>query len=166
VETVPKYTDEEWGLLVGLPQSVLIAASQAEQDGNRRTRDEWTAGMTAIADGRDSASDLVRTVATDVVARQGEIDDDLVGGQDPPIIEFPDRAAGIADVIARARAAHSLLAAKATDADAESYRYWLVTVADQAVSAAKSGDVLGFGGELVTPAERAFRDELAAVLEV
>jgi hypothetical protein len=166
VETVPKYTDEEWGLLVGLPQSVLIAASQAEQDGSRRTREEWTAGMTAIADGRDSASDLVRTVATDVVARQGGIEEDLVGGQEPPIIEFPDREAGIADVIDRARAAHELLAAKATDADAESYRFWIVTLADQVVSAAKSGDVLGFGGELVTPAERAFRDELAAVLEV
>jgi hypothetical protein len=166
VETVPKYTDEEWGLLVGLPQSVLIAASQAEQDGSRRTREEWTAGMTAIADGRDSASDLVRTVATDEVARQGGIEEDLVGGQEPPIIEFPDREAGIADVIDRARAAHELLAAKATDADAESYRFWIVTLADQVVSAAKSGDVLGFGGELVTPAERAFRDELAAVLEV
>ncbi|MET7418289.1 hypothetical protein [Dactylosporangium sp. NPDC005555] len=166
METVPKYTDEEWGLLVGLPQSVLIAASQAERDGSRRTREEWTAGMTAIADGRDSASDLVRTVAADVVARQGDIEEGLVGGQEPPIIEFPDREAGIADVIERAKAAHELLAAKAADADAESYRFWLITLADQVVSAAKSGDVLGFGGELVTPAERAFRDELAAVLEV
>ncbi|MFF5227664.1 hypothetical protein [Dactylosporangium sp. NPDC000521] len=170
METVPKYTDEEWGLLVGLPQSVLIAASQAEQDGTRRTREEWTAGMTAIADGRDSASDLVRMVATDVVARQGDIEEDAVGGfaggVEPPIIEFPDRAAGIADVIERAKAAHALLAAKASDADAESYRYWLITLADQVVSAAKSGDVLGFGGELITPAERNFRDTLAAVLEV
>ncbi len=167
---MPKYTDEEWGLLVGLPQSVLIAASQAEQDGSRRTREEWTAGMTAIADGRGSASDLVRLVATDVVERQGGLEDDLVdgfgGGLEPPIIEFPDPKAGIADVIDRARAAHALLAAKAEPADAESYRYWLITLADQVVSAAKSGDVLGFGGELVTPAERAFRDELAAVLEV
>jgi hypothetical protein len=162
VETVPKYTDEEWGLLVGLPQSVLIAASQAEQDGSRRTRDEWTAGMTAIADGRGSASDLVRMIATDVVSRQGDIEE----GEEPPIIEFPDPKAGIADVIDRARAAHELLAAKAEPADAESYRFWLITLADQVVSAAKSGDVLGFGGELVTPAERAFRDELAAVLEV
>ena len=163
---MPKYTDEEWGLLVGLPQSVLIAASQAEQDGSRRTREEWTAGMTAIADGRGSASDLVRTIAADVVERQGDIEEGLVGGQEPPVIEFPDRAAGLADVIDRARAAHELLAAKAEPADAESYRFWLITLADQVVSAAKSGDVLGFGGELVTPAERAFRDELAAVLEV
>jgi hypothetical protein len=162
VETEPKYTDEEWGLLVGLPQSVLIAASQAEADGSRRTREEWTVGMTAIADGRGSSSSLVQSVAADVVAHQGDITD----GEDPPIIEFPDREAGLADVIARAKSAHELLATKAEPADAESYRYWLVTVAEQVVGAARSGGVLGLGGDQVTPAERSFRDTLAIALEV
>ena len=162
VDTEPKYTDEEWGLLVGLPQSVLIAASQAEADGARRTREEWTAGMTAIADGRGSSSALVKSVAAEVVNRQGDITD----GDEPPVIEFPDRDAGLADVISRARAAHELLAAKAEAADAEAYRYWVVTLADVVVGAASSGGVLGIGGEQVTPAERGFRDELAAALEV
>ena len=31
------FSDEEWGLLVGLPQSVLTAASAAESDCTRRT---------------------------------------------------------------------------------------------------------------------------------
>ncbi|MGI5237619.1 hypothetical protein [Dactylosporangium sp. CA-139066] len=162
METEPKYTDEEWGLLVGLPQSVLIAASQAEHDGSRRTREEWTAGMTTIADGRGSSSPLVKKVADEVVARQG----DITHGDEPPIIEFPDRDAGLADVISRARGAHELLAAKAEPADAEAYRYWVVTVADQVVGAAKTGGVLGLGGEQVTPAERTFRDDLASALEV
>jgi hypothetical protein len=162
VDTEPKYTDEEWGLLVGLPQSVLIAASQAEADGARRTREEWTAGMTAVADGRDSSSALVKTVAADVVTRQGDITD----GDEPPVIAFPDREAALSDVISRARAAHELLAAKAEHADAEAYRYWVVTVADQVVGAARSGGVLGLGGEQVTQAERSFRDDLAAALEV
>lgn len=162
MDTEPKYTDEEWGLLVGLPQSVLIAASQAEADGSRRTREEWTAGMTAIADGRGSSSTLVRTVASDVVARQGDVTD----GDEPPIIEFPDRDAGLADVISRAKTAHDLLSAKAGPADAEAYRYWVVTIADQVVGAARTGGVLGIGGEQVTQAERTFRDELAAALEI
>ncbi|WP_433048281.1 hypothetical protein [Dactylosporangium sp. CS-033363] len=162
MDTEPKYTDEEWGLLVGLPQSVLIAASQAEADGTRRTREEWTAGMTAIADGRGSSSELVKTVAAEVVSRQGDVTD----GEDPPVIQFPDRDAGLADVISRAREAHELLAGKAEHADAEAYRYWVVTVADVVVGAASTGGVLGIGGEQVTPAERSFRDELAAALEV
>ncbi|WP_432975434.1 hypothetical protein [Dactylosporangium sp. CA-233914] len=162
MDTERKYTDEEWGLLVGLPQSVLIAASQAEHDGARRTREEWTAGMTAIADGRGSSSALVNAVAAEVVTRQGDVTD----GDEPPVIEFPDRDAGLADVLSRAKAAHELLAAKAEPADAEAYRFWVVTVAEQVVGAARTGGVLGLGGEQVTPAERSFRDELAAALEV
>jgi hypothetical protein len=156
------YSDEEWGLLVGLPQSVVVAASQAESDGNRRTVAEWTAGMTAIADGREAASPLVRDVATEVVARQGDVEE----GEEPPVITFPDRDAGIADVLQRAGAVHALLAAKAEPADAEAYRFWVVTVAEQVVSAAKSGDVFGIGGDVVTEPERRFRDGLAAALEV
>jgi hypothetical protein len=156
------YSDEEWGLLVGLPQSVVVAASQAESDGSRRTLAEWTAGMTAIADGREAASPLVRDVATEVVARQGDVEE----GEEPPVITFPDRDAGIADVLQRAGAVHSLLAAKAEQADAEAYRFWVVTVAEQVVGAAKSGDVFGIGGDVVTEPERRFRDSLAAALEV
>jgi len=156
------YSDEEWGLLVGLPQSVVVAASQAESDGNRRTLAEWTAGMTAIADGREAASPLVRDVATEVVARQGDVEE----GEEPPVITFPDRDAGIADVLQRAGAVHSLLAAKAEQEDAEAYRFWVVTVAEQVVGAAKSGDVFGIGGDVVTEPERRFRDDLAAALEV
>ncbi|GGM49098.1 hypothetical protein ACFFX1_23150 [Dactylosporangium sucinum] len=156
------YTDEEWGLLVGLPQSVLIAASQAEADGSRRTREEWTVGMTAIADGRGSASSLVQSVAAEVVARQGNVEE----GEEPPIIEFPDRDAGITDVISRAGQAHELLVAKADPEDAEAYRFWLITVTDAVVSATRTGGVLGLGGEQVTPAERSFRDSLATALAV
>jgi hypothetical protein len=96
------------------------------------------------------------------VARQGDVEE----GEEPPVIAFPDRDAGIADVLQRAGAVHSLLAAKAEDADAEAYRFWVVTVAEQVVSAAKSGDVFGIGGDVVTEPERRFRDDLAAALEV
>jgi hypothetical protein len=162
VEIESKYTDEEWGLLVGLPQSVVIAASQAESDSNRRTVAEWSAGMTAIADGRGSASPLVRDVATEVVTRLGDIEE----GEDPPVIQFSDPESGISDVVERAGTVHRLLADKAPDADAEAYRFWVVTIAEQVVTAAKSGDVFGMGGDIVTEPERTFRDNLAAALEV
>jgi hypothetical protein len=162
VEIEPKYSDEEWGLLVGLPQSVVAAASQAQPDTGRRTLHEWTDGMTAIADGRDSASTLVRDVANEVVSRLGEFEE----GEEPPIITFPDRDAGIVEVVQRAAAAHALLGAKAVEADAEAYRLWLVTIAEKVVGAAKTGGFLGIGGEAVTEPERKFRDDLAAALEV
>jgi hypothetical protein len=162
VEDEPKYTDAEWGLLVGLPLSVVIAASQAEEDSARRTQAEFTAGMTVVGDGRGSHSTLVRSIAEEAVSRVGDVEE----GEEPPVIEFPDREAGIADVLQRAAEAHTLLTAKAEDADAEAYRLWVVTIAETVVGAAKSGGVLGVGGELVTEAERTFRDDLAAALEV
>ena len=57
------FTDAEWGLLVGLPQSVMLAASSIEADGTRRTATENAAGMTAIAEGRQSSSQLVYAIA-------------------------------------------------------------------------------------------------------
>ena len=161
VEIEPQYSDEEWGLLVGLPQSVIVAASQAESDSNRRTVAEWTAGMTAIADGRDSASPLVQRVAAEVVARLGDVEE----GEDPPVIQFSDPESGIADVVERASTVRRLLADKAAEADAQAYRFWVVTIAEQVVSAAKSGDVFGLGGDVVTEPERQFRDNLAAALD-
>lgn len=50
------FSDEEWGLLAGLPQAVLAAASVAEHDSARRTMAENAAGLETIATGRESAS--------------------------------------------------------------------------------------------------------------
>jgi hypothetical protein len=160
VEIEPKYSDEEWGLLVGLPQSVIIAAAAAESDGARRTKAEWTAGLTALTDGRDSPSPLVQRVVAELVTRIGDPEE----GEEPPVIELSDPESGIAEVIDRATLVGSLLADKASDADAEAYRFWVVTIAEEVVGAAKSGDILGIGGERVSEPERLFRDSLATAL--
>jgi hypothetical protein len=154
------FTDAEWGLLVGLPQAVLTAASAATPDSARKTRTEGEAGLTEIADARVSASPLVAAVAAAVVDLAG--DPEL--GEDPPVIEPADPAGYARDVLDRAAEAAGLLARKAADSDAETYKHWLVEIADTVVGAASTGGVLGIGGETVTDSERAFRDQLAKVL--
>ena len=154
------FTDAEWGLLVGLPQAVLTAASAATPDSARKTRTEGEAGLTEIADARASASPLVAAVAAAVVDLAG--DPEL--GEDPPVIEPADPAGYARDVLDRARKTAALLARKASAADAETYKHWLVEIADTVVGAASTGGVLGIGGETVTETERAFRDQLAKVL--
>ncbi len=67
------FTDSEWGLLVGLPQSVLTAASAAESDGARRTKAENQAGLAIISGGRESASPLVAAIARELIARCREL---------------------------------------------------------------------------------------------
>jgi hypothetical protein len=65
--------DEQWSLLVGLPQSVMTAASSAERDSGRRTHAEGEAGLEAISDGRDSGNPLVEAIAIEVIDRHGRV---------------------------------------------------------------------------------------------
>ncbi|MBL7261956.1 hypothetical protein [Paractinoplanes lichenicola] len=154
------FTDSEWGLLVGLPQSVLTAASAATPDSPRKTRAETAAGLEVISDARASASTLVAAVAGAIVSRVG----DPEIGEEPPVIEPSDPIAYAEDVLGRAAEANALLVAKAEQADAETYKHWLVEIAESVVGAASTGGVLGIGGEPVTDTERAFRDDLAKAL--
>ena len=154
------FTDAEWGLLVGLPQSVLTAASVAESDGTRRTLAENAAGLEAIATGRESSSPLVTAVAGELVSRVG----DPEVGEELPAIEPDDPAGYIDDVLGRARVAVTLLTDRTGEGEAGAYKHWLVTIAEQVVTASPSGGILGIGGDLVTDSERRFRDRLATVL--
>ncbi|WP_229072535.1 hypothetical protein [Actinoplanes sp. DH11] len=154
------FTDAEWGLLAGLPQSVLTAASAATPDSARKTRAEVAAGLDRISDARASASPLVAAAASAAVGEAG--DPEL--GEEPPVIEPSDPVGYAADVLTRAAEAATLLAAKASDADAETYKHWLVEIADEVVGAASTGGLLGLGAESVTESERSFRDDLAKIL--
>jgi hypothetical protein len=154
------YSDEEWGLLVGLPQAVMMAAVFAESDSTNRTASESSAGLDAIAAGCDSGSTLIRDVALDLVTRLG----DPETGELPPVLEVGSRAVDPGEVLDRARSATDLLAAKAGPGEAAAYRHWLVGIADQVVNAAKSGGFLGIGGSWVSESERLFVDKLSRVL--
>ncbi|MFC3501805.1 hypothetical protein ACFOOK_12650 [Micromonospora krabiensis] len=154
------FSDGEWGLLVGLPQSVLTAASAAESDGTRRTMAENAAGLETISAGRESASPLVAAVAGEVVTRVG----DPEAGEELPAISPADPQAMIDDVLARAGEAAALLAARVDEGEAGAYKHWLVDIAEHVVGAASTGGLLGLGGDQVSPSERRFRDRLAQVL--
>lgn len=156
-----EYSDEEWGLLVGLPQAVATAASAAEPDGTRRTWAEGAAGQEVIAAGRESGNGLVERVAHELIARVGDPED----GIEPPVIAPRDPQAAVAEVLDRARAAAALLDRRADPGEAAAYKHWLVTIADGVVTAARSGGKFGVGGDVVSGPERQFRDELAAVLQ-
>jgi hypothetical protein len=154
------FTDAEWGLLVGLPLSVLTAAAAAEHSGLRRTLAEGDAGLTAVSAGRESASPLVAAVAEEAISRMGDPEE----GEQLAMIQPPDPAEAAASALDRARAAAALLAERVGEGDAGAYRLWLVGIADEVVGAAPPGGLPAPGAEPVSEPERAFRDELAAVL--
>ncbi|GAB7037552.1 MULTISPECIES: hypothetical protein [Catenuloplanes] len=153
------FSDQEWGLLVGLPHAVLTAASAAESDGSRRTQQENQAGLEGIAAGRESGNWLVTEIANELVTRVG----DPEAGEELPTLTPSDPAVYIADVLDRARQANTLLREKVDEGQAGAYTHWLVTIAEQVVTAAPTGGILGIGGDVVTEGERRFRDELSAI---
>ena len=154
------FTDSEWGLLVGLPLAVATAASAVTHDSARKTRAENEAGLEKISEARASASPLVAGVANATLSQTG--DPEL--GEEAPVIEPADPIGYAQDVLDRAAQAAALLAGKGNQADAETYKHWLVEIADIVVGAASSGGVLGIGGEAVTENERDFRDRLGKAL--
>jgi hypothetical protein len=160
------FGDSDWSLLVGLPLSVLSAASIVQSDSGHRTLAEGEAGLAAIAEGRESGSPLVEAVAADLIAQVGG---DPEQGEEPPVVVAPDDpAAYVADCLSRAEAASALLSAKSADGvgagDAGAYRHWLVAIAEAVVNAAASVGLLGIGGDRVSAAEQTFVDRLTAAL--
>jgi len=129
------FAPDEWDLLTRLPARVMIAATSAEPDSDRRTVAEGLAGIDAIAAGTVSDSDLVRAA---VAAIYTEAD------PDPPTAEqFRDRHAGITEVLVNCRTATAVLARRADPADAAAYRQWLLNIAARVSGASHSGGPLG-----------------------
>jgi hypothetical protein len=156
------FTDSEWSLLVGLPQSVVWAASAVELDSARRSLLESEAGLRAIADGRESGSPLVEAVAFEIIEQAGG-DPDL--GEEPVVVVSPaDPEPYIEDCLTHARQVVELLRGRVDEGDAGAYTHWLGLIAEAVVAAAPSGGILGFGGEQVTAAEQDFVHRLGVAL--
>jgi hypothetical protein len=129
------FAPDEWDLLTRLPARVMIAATSAEPDSDRRTVAEGLAGIDAIAAGTVSDSDLVRAA---VAAIYAEAD------PDPPTAEqFRDRHAGITEVLVNCRTASAVLARRADPADAAAYKQWLQNIAARVCGASRSGGLFG-----------------------
>jgi hypothetical protein len=150
------FEPHEWELLTRLPARIMIAATSAQDDSDRRTVDEGLAGLNAIAAGAASDSGLVRAV---VAAIYAEPDPDP-----PPAEQFRDRSTGIAEVLVSCRAAALVLDARTTPSDALKYREWVESIADRVSGAAKSGGLLGVGRVTHSPAEQKFLQDLAEAL--
>lgn len=151
------FEPHEWELLTRLPARIMIAATSAEPDSDRRTVAEGLAGLNAIAAGADSTSDLVRAIVAAIYAE---------AESDPPAAEqFHDRHSGLTEVLVSCRAAALVLAARASRPDAEAYRLWLESIAERVCGATRSGGLLGIGATRHSEAEQRFLSDLADALD-
>jgi hypothetical protein len=150
------FEPHEWELLTRLPARVVIAATSAELDSDKRTVSEGLAGINAIAAGGGSGSGLVSAIVSAIYAE---------AEPDPPAAEqFRDRDTGITEVLVGCRAAALVLHERASAADAAAYREWVEAIARTVCGAAKSGGVLGVGGRTLSANEQRFLHDLAEAL--
>jgi hypothetical protein len=158
VTTRANFATDEWNLLVQLPRWVVAAASCAQQDLAYRTNHEIEAGFVAAANGRQSGNTFVTEVAVEAMRT---FDNRAVIAA----IDFADRDAAITSVLDRVATINKLVRERADPPDSAAYRRWLVDITDVVISAARTGDILGFGGRVVTTSERGFRDRLVLTLQ-
>jgi hypothetical protein len=152
---------EHWTALRNLPHLVAIAVS-ASAGSPIDLLFERAAGRAAIANGVNSDHPLVRAIAA-----RGEIAAAVVsvralvteshGTHRPPEELLPVATEA-------ARHAAEVLRALGSELDRYAYREFVLSVARRVAEAAREGDVLGFGGRLVSDAERAAIDAIERAL--
>jgi hypothetical protein len=144
------FNAEEWATVVGGPIYAALRVIAASPGG--RLRESLALGR-AYQDARANQG-------------QSELLDELV--KSPPAIDADEARhaqSNIVDVATQQlRDAIAIVAAKATPAETDSYKTFVMTVAQAVASAHKEGGFLGIGGKQVTDAENQALDEISSAL--
>jgi hypothetical protein len=145
-----EFNAEEWATVVEAPIYAALRVISASHGGRLRE------------------SLALSRVYADAHTNQGksELLDELV--KSPPAIdagELRHAQANIAEVATQhLKDAIAIVASKATPAETDSYKTFVMTVAQVVASAHKEGGFLGIGGKQITDAENQALDEISAAL--
>ena len=157
------YTDDELMLLAAVPQIIGTAAASVSPSGIIGTGKELFANASALVEGGRTYphNTIIRQLVPDVAgdrsqatARLQKVRDWIAAHLKAGGVDSTEKLKDMA--IEKVRVAADLLAAKASPDEAGEYQQWTVSVAERVAQAATEGGFLGFGGERVTAAERAF----------
>jgi hypothetical protein len=154
------FTAEEWTLLRLAPSLVASGTAAADPSGLFSSIKESFAGAKSMAGAfkANSGLELFTALAADRSMPAMPDPKTLLGegSREQQMQNLKDA------VLERVRSAVSLVASKASPAEAEAYKAMLVSVAEQAADASKEGGFLGFGGVRVSDKEMAFIAEVKA----
>jgi hypothetical protein len=157
--TKADYTAEEWELLTRGPFMAAMAVVAASPSGPIGVIKELSAVGRVLQEASQSGETnaLINALVSNVKAGyrpSGTVEP----GQRPE--EIKDLALKTCQEVA------ALLAHKAPAPEAEGFKRWLLTVAQQAAEAAKEGGFLGIGGVRISAAEQVVLAELAGRLGI
>jgi len=155
------FTETEWNLLREAPHWAGIAVMVAGSSGVFGSVREAFAVSHSLQRGSQHASEFIRSMATrdemDAADREIRAWIGRLKATDP-------KAQVIDTTIEKLAGASRILASKSTEA-VETYRQWVLSVANDVANAAKEGAVLGFGGTRVSSAEHEVLQQIDAALQ-
>jgi hypothetical protein len=154
VTTKSAFTEDEWTRIVRAPLVAGMAIALADPGTAGETAKETLAALEA-ARNPPSPHELLIEVASEVRAMT-ERNESPLGGYRPA----PDGGPAGEQVLEELRAVQSVVAGRATPAEATAFGRWLVGAAEAAAQAAKEGGFLGVGGQQVSEREKAMLDRV------
>jgi hypothetical protein len=157
--TKADYTDEEWVRLRRAPFVAGMAISIADPGGPIELTRETLATLKATSS-PPSQDELLLSVSQEVHS--------MVKQKQNPLADFKPDSSALAGkmILDELGAVNSILGAKATSEEADTFRQWLLEVATAAAEAAKEGGFMGFGAVRVSEGEQRMVDQLRAALGI
>jgi hypothetical protein len=156
--TKADFSEDEWTRLKRAPFVAGMAISLADPGGPIEVVKETAATLktvrTAESGGR---GELIDAIAQDVVAETRQRTNPLHDFKPKGTLAGQEILEELADV-------NRIVSAKATPEEADAYRDWLKTAAQEAANAAKEGGFMGFRAERVSEGEQRMLDKLTEVL--
>jgi hypothetical protein len=157
------YTAQEWEVLRDAPHFVALAVATAGASGPFGSMKEAYAPAMAIVEASKSGNELLRAVCdrAELKAAQQAVRASFTANDMKTLREELQSLAE-----QKARAATTILQDKGSPADADTYRTFLVDIAERTAKAAKEGGFLGIGGEWVSEGERAVLSRISHAVKV
>lgn len=154
-------TEAQWTTLRNAPQLVLRAVSGA---GGTRLDAllEHTAGTLAIAGGRNNDHPLIREFAIPAEIEAATRATEAAIRNAKGALRSPNELIQLA--VDGVSAAAAVLRSVGGELDRYAYHQFIMTVARSVAEAAREGDFLGLGGQLVSDAERTVIAEVSRAL--
>jgi hypothetical protein len=153
------FSEDEWTRLKRAPFVAGMAISLADPGGPIEVVKETAATLKTVREAAESGGrgELIDAIAQEAVADARE--------RKNPLHDFRAKGALAGqEILEELGDVNRIVSEKATPEEADAYRDWLKTAAQEAANAAKEGGFMGFRAERVSEGEQRMLDKLAEVL--
>ncbi|HWH78879.1 MAG TPA: hypothetical protein VNT76_15965 [Candidatus Binatus sp.] len=152
------FTADEWKIIVAAAPMVGLAVTCASPNGPWGVLKEMLSMGMAMAEmlEKGSSNTLIAELAADLKARQSKL-------EPPQGLKDPEQCKEAA--LKHVRAVNELLNRKVKGAESDDFKKWLLTIGRRVAEAANEGGIFGFGGQLVSDAEKNVLRQIAFALE-